>query len=267
MSIVCCIRRRQVSNQQCRRGFTLIELLVVIAIIAILAAILFPVFSRVRENARRSSCLSNMKQMGMGLLQYVQDNDEILPSDWTGSGGFSASDPTIVMWTDAVQPYVKNTQIFTCPSASSANSYKPGPAGPYGSYGLNHTYYTTGDNYLSPMSDYHFVFGSREGAVGVARIEAPATTVWVGETGVETNYTVSTDFYWDAGDPVDIRPTTINGTSYLGDGAGGGLVARHLATTNILFCDGHVKSMKLSSLLERSPANANVLRLFTIQDD
>src|SRR4028118_570049 len=91
------------------KGFTLIELLVVIAIIAILAAILFPVFARARENARRASCLSNAKQIGLGVMQYAQDYDEKLPFSYTnpGPGG---------IWADTIQPYVKNYQMFKCPS-------------------------------------------------------------------------------------------------------------------------------------------------------
>ena len=95
-----------------RSAFTLIELLVVIAIIAILAAILFPVFGRARENARRSSCQSNLKQIGLGILQYTQDYDETMPqvsdSDTAGAGS----------WRSAAQPYVKSKQLFRCPSQS-----------------------------------------------------------------------------------------------------------------------------------------------------
>lgn len=99
-----------------RRGFTLIELLVVIAIIAILAAILFPVFARAREKARQTSCLSNIKQLSLGMNMYAQDYDETLPrgahsvdNSWDG-----ADDST---WRLMLLPYVKNTQIFQCPSA------------------------------------------------------------------------------------------------------------------------------------------------------
>jgi len=100
-----------------RRGFTLIELLVVIAIIAILAAILFPVFARARENARRTSCLSNMKQIGLGFMQYTQDYDEKLPRNeyaWSGTG--------LINWDEAIYPYVKSTQLFQCPSAVGAST-------------------------------------------------------------------------------------------------------------------------------------------------
>lgn len=98
-----------------RKGFTLIELLVVIAIIAILAAILFPVFARARENARRTSCLSNLKQIGLGIEQYKQDNDGTYPMAYfyvngaTSGGGY-------VQWSGSVQPYVKSEQLFVCPS-------------------------------------------------------------------------------------------------------------------------------------------------------
>ncbi|MGD9494785.1 MAG: DUF1559 domain-containing protein [Armatimonadota bacterium] len=104
-----------------RRGFTLIELLVVIAIIAILAAILFPVFARAREKARQTACLSNTKQIGLGLQMYVQDNDERLPRHYfpttmlvplpDGSGTWN-----YMIWTQMIFPYVKNSDLFRCPS-------------------------------------------------------------------------------------------------------------------------------------------------------
>ena len=95
-----------------RRGFTLIELLVVIAIIAILAAILFPVFAKAREKARQSSCLSNVKQISLGMLQYIQDYDEKFP--YYGYGSYAA-DPWI-FWPHQLQPYIKNWQVYLCPS-------------------------------------------------------------------------------------------------------------------------------------------------------
>ena len=102
--------------QDSETGFTLIELLVVIAIIAILAAILFPVFARARENARRASCQSQLKQIALGIKQYIQDYDEKFPprrdsADTTG---------TIGGWANLVQPYIKSEQIFQCPSESNA---------------------------------------------------------------------------------------------------------------------------------------------------
>src|SRR6266852_2791150 len=105
--LMVCLRRR-------REGFTLIELLVVIAIIAILAAILFPVFAQAREKARAASCLSNNKQIGLAVAMYLQDYDETYPP---------AVDPvTLLWWENSVSPYIKGGNvggILTCPSASS----------------------------------------------------------------------------------------------------------------------------------------------------
>lgn len=94
-----------------RRGFTLIELLVVIAIIAILAAILFPVFARAREKARQTSCLSNLKELGLAALMYTQDYDETFPRNRAGGPPYIGP-----YWQQIIEPYIKNRQIFICPS-------------------------------------------------------------------------------------------------------------------------------------------------------
>src|SRR5260370_32950282 len=104
-----------------RRGFTLIELLVVIAIIAILAAILFPVFAQARESARAISCLSNTKQIGLGQLMYAQDYDEnIMPNFVTNRWLTNQVQQIAGSWHVIIQPYIKNEQILFCPSFSLA---------------------------------------------------------------------------------------------------------------------------------------------------
>src|SRR5947208_15595614 len=110
------VEMRQISNLTSRQGFTLIELLVVIAIIAILAAILFPVFAQAREKARQTGCLSNLKQIGTGLMMYTQDYDEAYPCNWYGGLWDTLPNGKQYKWMDAVYPYVKNEQVFSCPS-------------------------------------------------------------------------------------------------------------------------------------------------------
>jgi len=117
-----------------RKGFTLIELLVVIAIIAILAAILFPVFARAREKARQTSCLSNTKQLGIATLSYAQDYDESYPLGYRGTGGeYSPIQRTTkaagawVGWFDNIYPYIKNNQLYVCPSNGGTQDYNYNP--------------------------------------------------------------------------------------------------------------------------------------------
>lgn len=120
-----------------KTGFTLIELLVVIAIIAILAAILFPVFAKAREKARQSSCLSNVKQLSLALFQYAQDYDERFPFFITGTPTQGRA------WWNVTQPYVKNEQVLWCPSMShNAPTTYWGEYYPYPNYGGNNNIFS-----------------------------------------------------------------------------------------------------------------------------
>lgn len=119
-----------------KMGFTLIELLVVIAIIAIIAAILFPAFARARDNARRAGCMSNVKQIGLGVMQYTQDYDEKYPFNTIGGVLDYSSTTADPNWIAQTQPYIKSWQLFACPSGLPAGSAQTG----------NPAYYPSGNN-------------------------------------------------------------------------------------------------------------------------
>lgn len=226
-----------------------------IAIIAILAAILFPVFARARENARRTSCQSNLRQIGLGMLQYVGDYDEIMPFSFYGTSGSSTppgSTPNNYKWMDAIQPYVKSEQVFNCPSDSAPNLYHFRDGVNYGSYGLNGAYGSGPDNTTPPRSSTLYL-------VNAASLATPSTTVWVTDNNNAPstgNPGGSQGFFWGATPMVDAskNPRQLQN-----------IVERHLDTTSVLWCDGHVKSSKLDALAR--PNGSKILPLFTIEDD
>jgi prepilin-type N-terminal cleavage/methylation domain-containing protein/prepilin-type processing-associated H-X9-DG protein len=238
------------------KGFTLIELLVVIAIIAILAAILFPVFARARENARRASCQSNLKQIGLGIAQYTQDYDEKMPlSNYSTSN----NDPTGPKYMDLVQPYIKSTQIFVCPSDSQHSYRLPGPGranSEMGSYFNNFGYYGMTDKERGPIQN---------GAIALSMLEDSARTIVAGDT---TGFNNNAGFY--AGDTSDnFTISTFSGQRFIASNYGSlentGIIERHLETGNVLFADGHVKAMKVSQLSKTN--SAGVWTMFTVADD
>jgi prepilin-type N-terminal cleavage/methylation domain-containing protein/prepilin-type processing-associated H-X9-DG protein len=233
-----------------KKAFTLIELLVVIAIIALLAAILFPVFSRARENARKASCQSNLKQIGLGLAQYTQDYDErLVPGDDQGN--------TIRRhYAELLMPYLKSQQIFSCPSASgSKNECNPFGRFPV-SYALNQIYEL--DN--SRQSSWIFRAGS---PMSLAAIEDTSRTVFIGDVQNQGAGSEEDFCYQVIGSVVNAAtpPTTLGRTN-----SQGAFVNRHLDGANWAFMDGHVKWMPISKIMEQNTAN-NGLRYFTPQDD
>jgi len=208
-----------------RRGFTLIELLVVIAIIAILAAILFPVFARAREKARQSSCLSNVKQIGMGVLMYIQDSDERFPPKWwyyVHTPGVAYPLTTNYMtWAEMIASYVKNDQLFQCPNYQPSQTMMPYSTFPfaYNYNGANPQYtndYTTAGLDYAPMGD----------------IRAPATTVMIYD-----GWTM--DSWWVPSDQAALisgQPGSQNFNYTYWN-----IVKRHNDGCNICYVDGHGK--------------------------
>ena len=245
------------------RAFTLIELLVVIAIIAILAAILFPVFARARENARRASCSSNLKQIGLGVAQYTQDYDETYSRSWydcPGNGG--NANPVCPRWNDVLQPYIKSTQIFNCPSASnkpfiSGNTFPitTRTRNDLGSYAWNSAYWDRG-GVARGLAD----------TTPISVVDAPSTTINVMDADLspDINASKNAELAWSNVGAQDNLDTTKNPPT-LQDA-----IPRHLETINLLFADGHVKALKINAMAAKVPAGqptAGAYSMLTVQDD
>ena len=219
-----------------RKAFTLIELLVVIAIISILAAILFPVFARARESARRTSCLSNLKQQGLGVMMYVQDYDETFPftrANDTQTYGFS----TYCYWMVRIYPYTKNSQIFVCPSSSqetAAHNYTNPELG--GAVSL-----AGGNNHNYGANQYVMAFSStadnKVDVVKLSALNAPSMLPIIFDCtmGVTNNL-------WRIINPNDTNVFTSTSGPIVES------YARHLGGSNILFADGHVKFLSQNQM-------------------
>jgi len=235
-----------------RQGFTLIELLVVIAIIAILAAILFPVFAQAREKARQTSCISNMKQIMTGALMYLQDYDEMFHRIKSGVASFNDNCPPpqpdqMFGSEDMLNPYIKNGNVWKCPSdpiqrddcgcdrygtgigypiSYSWTHYQPGY--PYNTFGV-HAYYNTVNSLL-------------QAAVG-----APAETANLFELCTTVSYSRYFAYWrWDVSDVADptwpTAPDYVT-TNWCGSGDARFSIGAHNRLTNFGFVDGHVKTM------------------------
>ena len=192
------------------KGFTLIELLVVIAIIAILAAILFPVFARAREKARQTSCLSNLKQLGLATIAYAQDYDEMLPP--LRAGAYCDASRTNGLAVHVIYPYVKNAQVYICPSRKN-------PAGICGNCSV-------ASRAQISRSSYAFGCGLKapgtSNGLDTALIRRPAEMFMIGDSRGGN--------YW--------RPANDQ------TGCDTGELDVHNGGINVAFCDGHAKWVK-----------------------
>ena len=257
-----------------RRGFTLIELLVVIAIIAILAAILFPVFAQAREKARTTSCLSDMKQISLGMMQYLSDYDGIVPPfrtlDPYVSGGFWWGAPTQTgfstgtHWSVNLNPYMKAHLLYHCPSLAPS-LLQQNASQPYGSlyaafwceYGLNWDYlYRTYDGVRCYTPYYAIPHAQAAAPISEAEIGSPAAMILMADSKLINNGGGNWNFSSMVGSPASITaPDACNtftangwGQDTAWDGgtnktSTGQFAPRHNSGSNVAFMDGHAKWM------------------------
>jgi prepilin-type N-terminal cleavage/methylation domain-containing protein/prepilin-type processing-associated H-X9-DG protein len=215
------------------RGFTLIELLVVIAIIAILAAILMPVFAQAREKARAASCLSNTKQLSAGMMMYVQDYDETFPPSFSGS----AATGNAQSWAEKFSAYIKNNQVRNCPSQNFAQTN----TGRAGGYGYNRQVFE-----ILPLAAVTEPAGTI--VFGDAATIAPPTALndRRPETWQATG-SVDHDFHFPTRNPT--RNICYRWTTECSGGAYRRPAARHQGGTNFAYADGHGKWARLDKVL------------------
>ena len=219
-----------------RKGFTLIELLVVIAIIAILAAILFPVFARAREKARQTSCLSNMKQIGLGMMMYAQDYDERFPPYWVVNFPGGSGEPRGFAFAhyDLVHPYIMNEQVHICPSGDfTYTKYRElfdAGTGVFrqrmlGSYSIARQ--LSGSTRINPAP-----FSTSTGRK-LAEFTVPAETALIFETRTYYIATKAAIGFNEDDTPMEMRDCGIRV---------GSMKYRHNSQMNIVYADGHAKS-------------------------
>lgn len=240
------VPRKCVENLHCgtvagrAAAFTLVELLIVITIIGILSTILFPVFSRARELARRSSCMSNLKQLSLGILQYTQDYDDHFPPTLAYNSG-TANTSTAYGWADAIYPYVKSHRVYQCPSEKTPGTTAASSVGDYSDYAYNNVIGNDG------------VFQLQGGTVGInaSALRESTLTVLVAEGsegggGARSNQYLygGGSTYWTNGAREGSGGGCAVGPAFNGGWKatfGGNASIRHLDGGNFAFVDGHVK--------------------------
>jgi prepilin-type N-terminal cleavage/methylation domain-containing protein/prepilin-type processing-associated H-X9-DG protein len=236
---------RKAVDMKHRNAFTLIELLVVIAIIAILAAILFPVFAKAREKARQTSCASNEKQLGLAFVQYIQDYDENYPTDGVGQWGWG--------WGGRIYPYVKSLGVYTCPDDATTANSNGVPISYAFSMGIVHSNYTLVSKWTAPAQTvlllecegYHarpdemYQYGGYDSGPGYGGVSPVTDGVNVWQVGSPGSGGFGTGY---------IGGLTPDGTDQFNGQGGSGPTGRHTDGSNYLLADGHVKWMRGSQV-------------------
>jgi prepilin-type N-terminal cleavage/methylation domain-containing protein/prepilin-type processing-associated H-X9-DG protein len=231
------------SRRTAQRGFTLIELLVVIAIIAILAAILFPVFARARENARRASCQSNLKQIGLALMQYSQDYDEQFPHTSYGGPDTTWDERINAYSSMKAGPWGANPLMFQCPSDSLARQFGGSPRTYSAAPGTVST-----QNIQVNGSWYPGMFPG----IKLAELNSPATTLALVETSSNTNW------FGNVNGSQSNAPHRSGSNAFtivvgqLAD-SNGATTPLHFDGWNYLFADGHVKYLRPERTIDTNP--------------
>lgn len=240
-----------------KQAFTLIELLVVIAIIAILAAILFPVFAQARAKARGISCLSNTKQLGTCITMYTQDYDELYP---VGFNGTSATWQGVDIWVQNVQPYVKSLQVFVCPDDRGGPLQGGSAWEGWGiSYAANSYYspnWTTSFLLEGPMGVSNQSGWLGGGANNLAAMTQPASTILLAEKhNKDTTYFGGNTSNFSPNSVIggpdlngigwgdQLEPDGTRAPAAYPNGPNGSVSATHNTFSNFAFCDGHSKAM------------------------
>ena len=248
------MNRRNVKSQS-TRGFTLIELLVVIAIIAILAAILFPVFAQAREKARTASCSSNARQMGLAISMYKQDYDEHFPF-----GGWRPNNDGTEDWQNSTAPYIKNKGVYYDPSSTDDNEQADPTSWSWNRNPVSYLYNNQLGRDHKPVSDaavaapsecWMVVDGHSDWGCAQAATNACTGTDWLGRP--KTIWLLEdTTFGSDA--------SLVHGwLSWQGFTWG---LPRHNAGANVCYADGHVKYVKVAPFDKGTPFNsANNLKM------